>query len=151
MGGITQVEAFQGAPLRVITRDFSRGEDDAYMGLFDQTITVRRVELDLSQTDMAERLGVSQQTVSRWEGGFAIPEPERVVAIADVLNLEKESLLVYAGYIPLDDRSNYWHDFQSIYDRIMHLSDKELVLLLDKAWQEHRRRQGFVAPKEPAP
>ncbi|MDQ3660759.1 MAG: helix-turn-helix transcriptional regulator [Actinomycetota bacterium] len=119
------------------------------MGLFDQTVTVRRVELDLSQTELAERIGVSQQTVSRWEGGYSIPEPERVIALADVLDLEKESLLVYAGYIPLDDRSHYWHEFQSVYDRIMHLSDKELILLLDKAWQEHRRRQGFVAPQEP--
>ncbi len=120
------------------------------MGLFDQTITVRRLELDLSQTQVAERLSVSQQTVSRWESGFAIPDPERVNAIADVLDLEKESLLVYAGYILLDDRSHHWHEFQSMYDGIMHLSDKELILLLDRAWQEHRRRQGFVAPQEPS-
>lgn len=119
------------------------------MGLFDQTITVRRVELKLSQMQLAESLGVSQQTVSRWEGGAAIPEPERVVAIAKALDLEKDRLLVYAGYIPMDDRSQHWHDFQSMYDRIMHLSDKELILLLDRAWQEHRRRQGFVAPQEP--
>lgn len=119
------------------------------MGLFDQTITIRRVELKLSQIQVAESLGVSQQTVSRWEGGFAIPEPERVVAISKVLDLEKDRLLVYAGYIPMDDRSQHWHDFQSMYDRIMHLSDKELILLLDRAWQEHRRRQGFVAPQEP--
>jgi transcriptional regulator with XRE-family HTH domain len=121
------------------------------MGLFDQTVSAQRLELGLSQTELAKRMGVSQQTVSRWEGGEAIPDFERVVALADVLDLEKESLLVYAGYLPRADRSHYWQQFAAMYEGIMQLSDKELILLLDRAWQEHRRRQGFDAPQEPSP
>ena len=119
------------------------------MGLFDQTISVRREELGLSQAQLADRMGVSQQTVSRWEGGRVIPEPNRIVALSKVLRLEEERLLSYAGYLPKGDRSHYWQQFQAMYESIMDLSDRELLLLLDKAWQEHRRRQGFEAPKEP--
>jgi hypothetical protein len=36
-----------------------------------------------------------------------------------------------------------------MYEGITNLSDKELILLLDRAWEEHRRRQGFEAPREP--
>lgn len=119
------------------------------MGLFDRTVSVRRDEVGLSQAELAERIGVSQQTVSRWESGMAIPQPERVVALAKLLNMEEERLLGYAGYLPKSDRSHYWEEFHAMYESIVQLSDKELVLLLDKAWQEHRRRQGFEAPKEP--
>jgi transcriptional regulator with XRE-family HTH domain len=119
------------------------------MGLFDRTVSVRREEVGLSQKELADRLGVSQQTVSRWESGTAIPQPERLSALAKLLDMEEERLLGYAGYLPKGDRSHYWQAFQTMYERIVQLSDKELILLLDKAWQEHRRRQGFEAPKEP--
>ena len=119
------------------------------MGLFDQTISVRRLGLKLAQKELAARMGVSQQTVSRWESGTAIPDPERVIALAKILDLETESLLVYAGYLPGRDRSTYWQQFEAMYEGITQLSDKELILLLDRAWQEHRRRQGFEAPNEP--
>jgi transcriptional regulator with XRE-family HTH domain len=119
------------------------------VGLFDQAIAVRREELGLSQTELAERLGVSQQTVSRWEAGRAIPEPDRVAGLAKALDYEEERLLGYAGYLPRGDRSDYWQQFQAMYENLINLSDGELLLLLDKAWQEHRRRQGFEAPREP--
>jgi transcriptional regulator with XRE-family HTH domain len=119
------------------------------MGLFDQTVSARRLVLKLSQKDLAARMGISQQTISRWESGDAIPDPERVIALAEVLDLEIESLLVYAGYLPKADRSSYWQQFEAMYEGITQLSDKELILLLDRAWQEHRRRQGFEAPNEP--
>jgi transcriptional regulator with XRE-family HTH domain len=119
------------------------------MGLFDQTVSVRRLALRFTQKELAERMAVSQQTVSRWESGTAIPDPEKVIALAEVLDLETESLLVYAGYLPKADRSPYWQRFEAMYEGITQLSDKELVLLLDRAWQEHRRRQGFDAPNEP--
>lgn len=35
-----------------------------------------------------------------------------------------------------------------MYESVVELY-KELDLLLEKTWQEHRRRQGFEAPKEP--
>ncbi len=119
------------------------------MGLFDRTLSVRREEVGLSQAELAQRIGVSQQTVSRWESGTGIPQPKRIAALAKHLDMEEERLLSYAGYLRGGDRSQYWQDFQAIYERIVELSDQELILLLDKAWQEHRRRQGFEAPKEP--
>lgn len=119
------------------------------MGLFDRTVNVRREEVGLSQTELAIRVGVSQQTVSRWESGMAIPQSERVIALARVLDLEEDRLLSYAGFLPEGDRSQHWGQFQAMYESLVQLSDQELILLLDRAWQEHRRRQGFEAPKEP--
>jgi transcriptional regulator with XRE-family HTH domain len=119
------------------------------MGLFDRTISVRREEVGLSQSELAVRVGVSQQTVSRWESGLVIPQPDRVSALAKILDLEEDRLLGYAGFLAKGDRSRYWTQFQAMYESLVELSDKELLLLLDRAWEEHRRRQGFEAPKEP--
>jgi hypothetical protein len=68
--------------------------------------------------------------------------------VAKLLGLEEKRLLGYAGYLPKGDRSDYWEKFHVMSEGIVELSDKELVLLLDETWPEHRRRQGFEVPKE---
>jgi transcriptional regulator with XRE-family HTH domain len=41
----------------------------------------------MSQTELAKRLGVSQQAVSAWLKGRALPEPERMAAIEEILGI----------------------------------------------------------------
>ena len=46
------------------------------------TLRVIRARLDLTQEQLAERLGVSFATVNRWEGGLTMPQKASQVAIA---------------------------------------------------------------------
>ena len=52
-----------------------------------------RVMAGLTQTELAERLGVSHVSVCKWENDHAFPRPGRLKAIADVLNTTVESLM----------------------------------------------------------
>ena len=47
----------------------------------------------LSQEQLAERLGVSRQAVSKWESGKAVPESDTLVLISDVFHVTLDYLL----------------------------------------------------------
>ena len=52
-----------------------------------------RKENNLSQEQLAEQLGVSRQSVSKWESGQAYPEMDKVLQLARMFNLNIDDLL----------------------------------------------------------
>ena len=48
-------------------------------------IKVTRVELDLNQSQLAEKVGAKQKSISRYENGLSVPTIETLVKIAKVL------------------------------------------------------------------
>ncbi len=116
------------------------------MSLLGETLKIRREELGLGQEDLAERIGVSQQTVSRWEKGLALPRPARVVELARLIEVDTRWLHRVAGYLPEAERSSAAGPRQELYARIPELTRTELMLLMDRVWEELRAREGLSAP-----
>lgn len=56
-------------------------------------IRERRVARGLSQLELAGRLGVKQQSVSRWEAGESLPRAQTFVRLAEVLGVPLDDLL----------------------------------------------------------
>lgn len=52
-----------------------------------------RKENNLSQEDLAEKLNVSRQSVSKWESGLAYPEMDKVLQLCKLFNLNIDELL----------------------------------------------------------
>lgn len=48
-------------------------------------IKLARVELDLNQTALAEKIGAKQKSISRYENGLSMPSVETLVKIAKAL------------------------------------------------------------------
>ena len=48
-------------------------------------IKVARVELDLNQSQLAEKIGAKQKSISRYENGLSVPTIETLIKIAKVL------------------------------------------------------------------
>lgn len=48
-------------------------------------IKIARIELDMNQTDLANKIGAKQKSISRYETGLSIPSIETLVKIAKVL------------------------------------------------------------------
>ena len=56
-------------------------------------ISERRRAAGLTQEDVASRLGVSRQTVGKWESGRATPELEKLIALCDLLGCTLDELV----------------------------------------------------------
>ena len=56
-------------------------------------IKSRRLELNMTQEELAEKLSVSRSTVSNWEIGRNYPDLQLIVSIADILELSLEEML----------------------------------------------------------
>lgn len=62
------------------------------MGL-QENLTRLRHERNLSQEELAEQLGVSRQTVSRWEVGTVIPTADNLLALGTLYGVSVEELV----------------------------------------------------------
>lgn len=60
---------------------------------FGEYIYKLRTEADLSQTQLAEKLGVSDKAVSKWENGKAKPQVDMLKKLAIVLGVQVEEIL----------------------------------------------------------
>ena len=64
--------------------------DNQKIGAF---IAARRKEMGLTQQQLAERLGVTNKAVSKWESGNGIPDISLFTALAEVLGVTADELL----------------------------------------------------------
>jgi len=62
------------------------------MNLSDNLKKIRK-ENNLSQEELAEKLGVSRQSVSKWESGTSYPEMDKLLQIAKIFNVNIDELL----------------------------------------------------------
>lgn len=62
------------------------------MNLSNKIYEMRKAH-GLSQEQLAEKLDVSRQSVSKWESGESIPELERLVEISKIFNVTTDYLL----------------------------------------------------------
>lgn len=59
----------------------------------DQKIAELRMAKGLSQEQLAEMLGVSRQSVSKWEMGQMLPQIDKVLQLSEIFNVSTDALL----------------------------------------------------------
>ncbi len=59
---------------------------------FNERLTSTRKMKGLSQESLADKMGVSRQAVSKWETGDAQPDYQKLVALADTLDVSMDYL-----------------------------------------------------------
>ena len=59
----------------------------------NEVIKIRRNELGMTQKDLAERVGVTEATVSRWESGESDPSLSFGILLADYFNVSVDYLV----------------------------------------------------------
>ena len=62
------------------------------MELYEKLYELRRAS-GMSQEELAEKLGVSRQSVSKWESASASPDISKLVEIADIFEVSTDYLL----------------------------------------------------------
>ncbi|EKO3894079.1 helix-turn-helix transcriptional regulator, partial [Vibrio metschnikovii] len=57
-----------------------------------EVLKERRIELSVKQEDLAERMNVTVQTVSKWERGLTEPKASQVAELAKILKLSEQEI-----------------------------------------------------------
>ena len=60
---------------------------------FSEKLLALRKANDLTQEQLAEKLDVSRQSISKWESGQAVPDLEKIVALSAIFNVTTDYLL----------------------------------------------------------
>ena len=63
--------------------------------MFNHNLIALRKLKKLSQEELAEQVGVSRQTLSKWETGESLPDIEKAKILADFLEVSLDDLLSY--------------------------------------------------------
>ena len=61
--------------------------------MLGDNIVALRKKMGLSQQELAERIHVVRQTVSKWEKNLSVPDASALVALADALDVTTAALL----------------------------------------------------------
>lgn len=62
------------------------------MSLAEKLVSLRK-QKGLTQMDLAERLGVSRQAISRWEVGAAVPSTDNLMVLSELYGVSVDYLL----------------------------------------------------------
>lgn len=61
---------------------------------FKENLTHLRKSMNLSQEELAEKLNVSRQAISKWENGQSTPDLETILALCKLFNVTTDQLLI---------------------------------------------------------
>ena len=60
---------------------------------FNEKLVVLRKQHNLSQEQVAEKLGVARQTISKWELGETTPEMDKLIIMSELYNITLDELM----------------------------------------------------------
>lgn len=60
---------------------------------FNEKLVMLRKQHNLSQEQVAEKLGVARQTVSKWELGETTPEMDKLIIMSELYNITLDELM----------------------------------------------------------
>ena len=80
-----------------------REEKKAVAKSLGEAFKENRIRCQMTQEFVAETLGVSRQSVSKWENGSSDPNTSNLIALAKLYKISPEELLECATRIPEED------------------------------------------------
>ena len=80
-----------------------REEKKAVAKSLGEALKENRIRCQMTQEFVAETLGVSRQSVSKWENGSSDPNTSNLVALAKLYKISPEELLECATRTPEED------------------------------------------------
>lgn len=90
---------------------------------FGENLQTLRKLKNYSQEDLADKLQVSRQAVSKWESGTGFPETEKLISICDLFDCSMDELV--KGKISIDSNSE-----KEVYDSFMNKFSKSISLAI---------------------
>ena len=94
--------------------------------MFSQNLQKLRSEKNLSQEQLADKIGVSRQTISAWESGKASPELDKITAISKLFSVSIDELV---GEIKTEASNFDKKEYEKNYSKIALLRASGIFIL----------------------
>ena len=107
--------------------------------MIGSNIQSRRKMVGLTQEQLAERLGVSRQTVTKWETGDSTPDLANAGALAEALDVSLDALVGYDPHgtmLPMPPRGKHLFGTVTVGERWQIVIAKQARELYEAALQE---------------
>lgn len=115
-----------------MTADVHRWIQELDMALFAERLRLLRQARNITQTRLAELVGVSARVYNRWEKGINVPHFEAIVKLADILQVSLDEL---AGRKePSQDLKLRNHELRRLCQQCDELPDEDqraLIVMMD--------------------
>lgn len=89
--------------------------------MINKNISYLRKTQKLSQEDVAEKVGVSRQTIAKWEAGDSIPDVINCSKLAEIFNVTLDDLVHYKEEemhnLPVPPKGKYMFGMVTVGDR----------------------------------
>jgi len=89
-----------------------------------------RKELDLTQDQVAEAIGVSKQSISKYERGIKVPSRENINKLAEVFDVRTDYLLGKSERPKLDEK--LFEKYEEILNRLNQLPEEDQDIVLQR-------------------
>ena len=83
--------------------------------MFSQNLQKLRAEKNISQEQLADKIGVSRQSISAWESGKSSPELEKLIALSELFEISLDEL---TGEISTKKVNFNKKDYEKSYQKI---------------------------------
>jgi transcriptional regulator with XRE-family HTH domain len=93
------------------------------MNIADRIQNLRKVK-GISQEELADKVGVSRQAVSKWEGEQSVPDLEKVIIMSEYFNVTTDYIL--KGIEPTEDCKDKSH---AIASKILYVASTAFIVI----------------------
>lgn len=93
---------------------------------FHEKLQNLRKNASMTQLELAEKLMVSRQTISKWETGSAVPDLENIISICDLFGVSLDCLVRGIGTVETEEK------IQDTAEKIVHQEHKREMKLKEK-------------------
>lgn len=92
--------------------------------MLHETLKTLRKQKGFSQEEVASRLNVVRQTVSKWEKGLSVPDADMLVKIAELFEVSVSSLLGSPEEKPAEEAAP---DFSAIAEQLSRINEQLII------------------------
>ena len=118
---------------------------------FGENLQKLRKEQGISQEQLAEKLGVTRQSVSKWESGASYPEMDKIVALCNMFHCDLD-VLINKDVMEERERKDASSVVKNIFQGAANYVKKTIYLFEHKGFKDYRgKRISFKAFKDFAP
>lgn len=83
-----------------------------------------RERMQLTQTELSKKLGITRSSVNAWEMGISIPFTQYIVELADIFSVSTDYLLNVNSTSTISVRGLTERDVALVYELVAHLRNK---------------------------